>query len=227
MIATRLAAELVGLGAVLGLDSVTVGQAMLSRPLVSATLAGAVAGAVGPAATVGVLLECIALETLPVGASRYPEWGSAGVVAGAVAATLPTGAAGVVPLALCAGLVVAWLGGRSLVSLRHANGRRYAAVRPALGQGDSSALGQLMRLGLTLDLLRGALVTAVGMALVPLAAGASARWQPDTATTTMIAVAIAGMVAASAARQMFHVAAGARWFFAGALGAGTVLAAVQ
>ena len=32
----------------------------------------------------GAALELIALETLPFGASRYPEWGSASVVGGAI-----------------------------------------------------------------------------------------------------------------------------------------------
>ena len=34
-------------------------------------------------------LELIALETLPFGASRYPEWGSASVVGGAIFASQP------------------------------------------------------------------------------------------------------------------------------------------
>ena len=53
---------------------------------------------------VGVTLELIALATLPFGASRYPEWGSAGVVGGAIAAALhmePAGTITVVGTCAC------------------------------------------------------------------------------------------------------------------------------
>ena len=74
------------LGALLGLDVVSFPQAMISRPIVAATLAGAFIGHPAAGLLIGVVLELIALDTLPFGASRYPEWGSAGVVGGAVIA---------------------------------------------------------------------------------------------------------------------------------------------
>ena len=43
------------------------------------------------------VLELIALETLPVGASRYPEWGSAAVVGGALFANVGGQGAGRAP----------------------------------------------------------------------------------------------------------------------------------
>jgi Phosphotransferase system, mannose/fructose/N-acetylgalactosamine-specific component IIC len=70
------------LGALLGLDVVSFPQVMVSRPIVSATLAGAFIGNPPGGLLIGVVLEMIALDTLPFGASRYPEWGSAGVVEG-------------------------------------------------------------------------------------------------------------------------------------------------
>src|SRR5579862_3071025 len=74
------------LGAIAGLDVVSFPQAMISRPIVAATVGGAFAGNAAAGLLVGAAVELIALETLPVGASRYPEWGSASVVAGALAA---------------------------------------------------------------------------------------------------------------------------------------------
>jgi len=74
------------LGAILGLDVVSFPQAMLSRPIVASTLAGALGGSASDGLLAGVFLEMMALETLPVGASRYPEWGTASVVGGALAA---------------------------------------------------------------------------------------------------------------------------------------------
>ncbi|OYV73746.1 MAG: hypothetical protein B7Z72_01815, partial [Gemmatimonadetes bacterium 21-71-4] len=58
------------LGGVAGLDTVSFPQAMISRPLVAATLGGMLAGAPMHGLLVGAVLELIALETLPVGASR-------------------------------------------------------------------------------------------------------------------------------------------------------------
>ena len=57
-------------GAVLGLDVVSFPQAMISRPLVGATLTGAFLGAPEAGLLLGATLECFALESLPVGASR-------------------------------------------------------------------------------------------------------------------------------------------------------------
>ena len=82
------------LGGVLGLDVVCFPQMMVSRPLVAATLGGALAGDSTTGVLVGVTLELIALATLPFGASRYPEWGSAAVVAGALSGALHTEHAG-------------------------------------------------------------------------------------------------------------------------------------
>ena len=65
------------LGALLGLDTVSFPQAMLSRPIVAATLGGAIVGAPLAGLIVGATLELIAVETLPFGASRYPVWAAA------------------------------------------------------------------------------------------------------------------------------------------------------
>ena len=74
------------LGAILGLDVVSFPQAMISRPIVGATLGGAFMGNAGVGLLCGVLIELFAHETLPFGASRYPEWGSSSPIAGAAAA---------------------------------------------------------------------------------------------------------------------------------------------
>src|SRR5262245_64982939 len=88
------------LGGLLGLDVVSFPQAMISRPLVAATLGGALIGNAAMGLLVGAALELIALETLPFGASRYPEWGSAAVVGGAIFASHPTQPAGAMTLAI-------------------------------------------------------------------------------------------------------------------------------
>src|SRR5258707_12429641 len=91
---------------------------MFSRPLVAATVAGAFAGNTATGMFVGVAMELIALATLPFGASRYPEWGSAAVVGGAVAAALEPGKPGALTLGVLAGLAPAGGGGLCLLPLR-------------------------------------------------------------------------------------------------------------
>src|SRR5258707_2028530 len=91
---------------------------MFSRPLVAATVAGAFAGNTATGMFVGVAMELIALATLPFGASRYPEWGSAAVVGGAVAAALEPGKPGALTLGVLAGPAPAGGGGRSFLQFR-------------------------------------------------------------------------------------------------------------
>lgn len=55
------------LGGVLGLDTVSFPQAMLSRPIVGATLAGALLGDAAAGLLAGAALELFAVETLPFG----------------------------------------------------------------------------------------------------------------------------------------------------------------
>ncbi len=78
------AVAVVAVGTLCGLDLVSVPQAMLSRPLVAGFLGGMVVGAPVQGLAVGALLELFALETLPVGAARYPDWGPPGAAAGAL-----------------------------------------------------------------------------------------------------------------------------------------------
>ena len=73
---------LIVVGAICSLDTVSVGQVMIARPIVSATAGAAVLGRPAEGVVVGAVMELFAIETMPFGASRYPEWGSAGVVAG-------------------------------------------------------------------------------------------------------------------------------------------------
>ncbi|MGH7752488.1 MAG: PTS sugar transporter subunit IIC, partial [Gemmatimonadales bacterium] len=101
MTATEIAA-LLGWGVLVGLDLVSLPQAMIARPLVAAPVAGAILGDFDAGLTVGLALELFQLDVLPVGASRYPEYGPA-AIAGAAAAHLAPGVLGL-GLAILAGL---------------------------------------------------------------------------------------------------------------------------
>ncbi|HEU4747569.1 MAG TPA: PTS sugar transporter subunit IIC, partial [Gemmatimonadaceae bacterium] len=151
------------LGALLGLDVVSFPQAMISRPVVAATLAGAFIGEPERGLLIGVVLELIALDTLPFGASRYPEWGSAGVVGGALYAAQPPGMYGALPAAILAALLTASISGWSMVVLRRSIAGKLTRSRDRIEDGSRDALLSLHLTGMSLDILRGGLVTLVGM----------------------------------------------------------------
>src|SRR3954468_14438511 len=148
-------------GGLLGLDVVSFPQAMISRPLVAATIGGAMAGHPMSGLLAGAALELIALETLPFGASRYPEWGSAAVVGGALFATHPEHPAGTMTISVLAALATTWVGGWTMVKLRQQNAIWSRQLRTRIAAGDPKAVIGLQVLGLSADFLRGALLTAV------------------------------------------------------------------
>jgi mannose/fructose/N-acetylgalactosamine-specific phosphotransferase system component IIC len=194
------------LGAVLGLDVVGFPQAMWSRPLVAATLAGAFAGDPERGLLLGVLLELVALGTLPFGASRYPEWGSASVVGGVLVAQGGTAATGQLTLALFAALLTAWLSGESMVWLRQLNGRRSVAAREALAAGVPGTVERLTLGGLAWDLLRGGAVTALGLlALAPVQALLLPRWGGGPVAERAV---LAGVTAALGAATIWMLVRG-------------------
>ena len=206
------------LGGLLGLDVVSFPQAMISRPLVAATLAGVLIGHSASGLLVGAVLELIALETLPFGASRYPEWGSASVVGGAIFASHPSHPAGAMTCAMVAALATTWIGGWTMVKLRQANASWARDRRDALEAGSRGAVTSLQLMGMTADLVRGALLTGIAYAvLVPLADLCIAHWNVDARLSRSMAVTIAASVAGGAAWKLFHSTHGARWFFVGGL----------
>ena len=212
------------LGAVLGLDTVSFPQAMLSRPIVAATLGGALMGAPAGGLIIGATLELIALETLPFGASRYPEWGSASVVGGAMFAARPEQPAGGMALAIIAALATAWVGGWTMVKLRQLNARWAARARGGLDAGARGSVMSVQLRGLTADLARGALLTLLALlAFGPLVEASLALWTADARQSRAIAAGIATAVAGGAAWKIFHSSIPARWAFLAGLAVSLVM----
>lgn len=215
------------LGAVLGLDTVSFPQAMLSRPLVAATLGGALVGSPGSGLLAGAVLEFIALETLPFGASKYPEWGSASVVGGALYGSTPDPGAGATTLAILAALATAWVGGWTMVQLRQRNARWAARSQAALDAGARGTVISLQLRGLTADLARGGVLTAVAIAtFAPLHEASLALWTVDARVSRAVAVGTALSVAVAAAWKLFHGSMPARWLFVAGVVAGFALTGV-
>lgn len=191
------AAAVALLGGFLALDGTSVGQVMVSRPLVAASLGGCVAGRPMAGMAVGVVLEALHLAVLPVGASRYPEGGPAGVVAGAVfAAQLPAANGGAVLLAaVLFALGMEWVGGRTVVLLRQRNARFAGAPPEGLTPG---ALARRHATPIAADFLRGALLALAGvLALGALLGAADVAGFPDVAAGTVVRLAAAAGIASA------------------------------
>jgi mannose/fructose/N-acetylgalactosamine-specific phosphotransferase system component IIC len=200
---------------------------MISRPIVSATLAGALLGAPAQGLLVGVVLELIALETLPVGASRYPEWGSASVVAGALYVGSHGDSAGALMVAVLGGLVAAWIGGLSMVWLRRRNATLAHQRRAGLDAGSGGTVLRVQLLGIASDFARALLLTGVAYAvLAPVERALANQWTLDPLWSRSALVAVAASVALGASWKLFHLVAGTRWLFLGGLAIGFGLLAL-
>ncbi len=153
---------LVLLGGWMAVDGTTVGQFMVSRPLVAATLAGWIAGDPGSGLIVGILLELFHLAVLPVGAAAFPESGPAAVVSGGLYA-LAHGVPGALIVTILFALAWEWVGGATLRAVRQINIR---VVRSADPEKRAERLQVRHLTAIGIDFGRGILVTGVGLAVL-------------------------------------------------------------
>jgi mannose/fructose/N-acetylgalactosamine-specific phosphotransferase system component IIC len=206
-------------GTVVGLDLVSVPQGLLSRPLVAAAVAGWVLGDVQAGLRVGAVLELFALDVLPVGASRYPEYGPAAIAAAVAAGPLGIGVGALL------GLLMAMVGGYTLTWVRHANARQIHRLSSALDAGSAAAIARVQGTGLVRDALRGAAVTALGLALAELA---RVRLRLGGSTDEHLTPVLVGVGLAAAISGTLRIAGRGRrlvWLGAG-LAAGLAIALV-
>lgn len=216
-------ALLVGLGALVALDGVSVGQFMVSRPLVVGVAAGWILGDVAAGATVGMLLETYLLVSVPSGGGRYPEPGPATVVG--VAAAVWTGGAAGLALGVAAGLVWGELGASTQSLLRRSNAGRVPV--PGEGRVDASGVTRAHLGSVALDGGRGAVLTGLGLAACWLVAPVLGRgWTVgDEATRALVllgALVSLGILARGdgarlARASLFAAAAGGGWLLGVAL----------
>lgn len=219
-------AGVVGVGALAGLDLVSVPQAMLGRPLVAGFLGGAVAGRPLTGLATGAVLELFAFETLPVGASRYPDWGPAAAAAGALAAQRggqpdPAWMVGIMVVALLA----AWVGGLSMQLVRRLNAAQLRRRARALEEGDAGVLVVLQVSGILRDLVRAAVLTGFTLAAGErVARHVAAGWRAPRPVAEIAVVGAALGVAVWSAYRLFGQGAPRRWFATGAVLAVAVVA---
>ncbi len=205
-----------------GLDLVSVLQALFSRPLVVGVGTGLLLNDPETGLRVGAMLELFALDVVPVGSSRYPDFGAATAAATlAVAGASWDGALGV---ATGLGLALGWLAGTTLPATRRLNARVVRAHADRLSAGDPRAIAGVQWTCLGFDAGRSGLVAALA-----LAAGWGVRasgWAPEPALgRSLTAVALGGAGWAVMHGALASGRSGPRWRWLSAGVAGGVLAA--
>jgi mannose/fructose/N-acetylgalactosamine-specific phosphotransferase system component IIC len=186
-------AALAGWGMVVGLDLVSVAQIMVARPFVAGTVAGFLVGDPAGGAIVGAALELFALDLLPVGGVRYPDYGPAAVAAAATAAGAP-GVLGLGP-AIAVGLAVAYAGEWAIQGTRWLNVRDVQRCRAGLDAGEPGTIRAVQMRGILRDAMRALGVTLLGLAL----ALSARRWLPlDVRGVVLVGTVAVGAALAAA-----------------------------
>jgi PTS system mannose-specific IIC component len=208
-------AVLVAWGVVTGVDLVSFLQTMVARPLVAATVAGAILADPGSGVLVGMVLELFALEVLPVGGARYPDYGPAAVAASVVAAG---GGWEMLGLGVVVGLGVAQVGEGSVALLRRLNTRRVRQAAPGLDAGDVRTIQRVQLGGIARDALRALALTLGGIGI----ALAARRWPPIEGRAAVLLLAVlVGIGLATAAlngRRLAQGRTGLAWLAVGLTG---------
>ncbi|HEY7684269.1 MAG TPA: PTS sugar transporter subunit IIC [Gemmatimonadales bacterium] len=148
-------------GTVVGIDLVSFPQGLLSRPLIAGAGAGLMLGEPVVGLRVGLMLELFALDVMPVGAARYPDYGPGVVGAVVLAASGPWQET--LGLATLYALGFAVLGGWSLLLLRRSNGRAIGRHSAGLAAGDAATIAELQYRGLAGDVFRSAVLSGAAV----------------------------------------------------------------
>jgi PTS system mannose-specific IIC component len=204
-----------------GLDLASLLQGLLTRPLVSGMVSGFVVGDVEAGLRVGAVLELFALDVVPVGAARYPDYGAATVAAVLLGAHARWAES--LGLSVGVGLVLARIGGETVVIMRRINARTVAAKADLCASGDGHAVAAVHWAGFRHDVIRSAMLAVVAVAV---GFGARALPAPDPSTGRLL-----GLIALGGALwAVFHGAVSSarhdrRWrWLVGGLAAGLVAA---
>lgn len=203
-------------GTIAGLDLASVGQVMVGRPLVAGIVAGLLLGDPAAGALVGVTMELFALDLLPVGGARYPDYGPAAVAGVATAAGAP-GVLGLGPAVVVA-LVVGYVGEVTVQLVRRANSADVQRRRAELDAGDPASIRRIQWRGMARDTARALAVTLIGLLL----AAAVRRWLPlslrGAVLVATVAVGAAVAVAVTGALRLGGRGPGRAWLAAGIVG---------
>ncbi len=219
-----IALALWGWGIIVTVDLVSAPQGLLSRPVVASSVAGLLAGDLAAGLLVGVALELYALDVLPIGAARYPDYGAASVTAGAAAALTPNAPA--LALAGLIGLPLAILGGWTLHLHRRRTAESIHRRLARVAAGEARAIWELQRNGLIRDAGRGVVLSGVG--LLTILAAAAFPWSAFPRMALVGGATVAGGLAAALGGALRSGGQGARrrWLAVG-LATGLLLVLAQ
>src|SRR5262249_43684644 len=155
------------LGGIAALDATPVGQTLISQPLFTATLLGALWGNLALALEVGVVLQILAASTLPVGARTPEDYAVGGVVGAGVALALGSQqpfevsrTAGAL-LGVLVGMIAAVLGVPVIKWQRRRNEGLSRWCEESLARGEEGALAAAQWAGVAQSFAIGAGLTAV------------------------------------------------------------------
>ncbi len=204
-------------GTLAGLDLASVLQGLLSRPLVAGGIAGVLVGDPASGLAIGAGLELFALDVLPVGSTRYPDYGAATVAAVAFGAGQPWDQA--LGPAVLLGLLLGQLGGWGVVAHRRFNARALRKRVAALDRGEPGVAMRLHLIGIGSDLVRSLALAGLG---ITLAAFLLRLPRLDVATGQALSVvAVAGGMLATAGGALRRAGTPVRLlWFTGGLAAG-------
>jgi len=168
-------------GGLLALDTTAVGQFMVSRPIVAGVIAGALAGDPATGLLIGSLLELYHIVIVPAGGARLPETGPATVVGVSVAVWVG-GTPGAIAIGWSLGLLWSQVGGWTIDLQRRLNG---VLLERIVGDDGSAASLELAHvLAIVSDLIRGTVLTAVGLGVgITVGPALAAGWPFGSAWT--------------------------------------------
>lgn len=187
------------LGGILALDGTSLGQFMISRPLVAGTLTGWVLGDPYLGLLVGGIIELYFIPVFPVGGADFPEGGPPTLVA-VIAATGMPGAGGIA-FGVMLGLVWSRLAAVSNHILRRTNGRIVPDPARAPVTVRRIVLAHSACLGL--DFCRGVILTGLGILVVQVSTDPlMGRWPLSPPLTLGLLILGASMPAGAFIRSM-------------------------
>lgn len=149
------------LGGLAGVDRTAFGQTSLAHPFVAGSVCGLVVGAPLEGVRLAVVVMMLSAATIPVGEARLRDWTSAAIIGVALGAVLPppgNWGAALVWAVLCA-RPAGWF----IEAARRLAGGAMDRADRARERGDLGALERLHGALTGLHLLRGALVTLLGL----------------------------------------------------------------
>lgn len=159
------------IGGIAALDATPVAQTLLSQPLVTATVLGAIWGDLPLALEVGIVLQILAASTLPVGARTPEDFATGGVVGVGLALALSREQPFEQVRDACAlvgvigGLVTAIAGVPLLKWQRRQNEGLARWVEAEIHAGRAAALGQAQGAAVLLSFGAGVALTALALGL--------------------------------------------------------------